>query len=184
MELVERDVELAALSELLEAARTGAGGLAMLEAPAGQGKTALLRALRDRAKELGIRAVTSTGAPLERDFPFGVVRQLFEAEFRAADAARCERLLEGAASMARGVFDAAPDPVEANDVSHAQLNGLFWFAVNLSEEQPLLIVVDDAHWADAPSLRFLGVLARRRGGSAGRGGGCAPARRNPGPSRI
>jgi DNA-binding CsgD family transcriptional regulator len=161
MELVERDAELATLSELLEAARSGAGALAMLEAPAGQGKTALLRAVRDRAKESGMRVVSATASPLERDFPFGVVRQLFEAEFRAGSPERLEQLLAGAASMASGVFDTAPDPVAANDVSHAQLNGLFWFTVNLSDEQPLLLVVDDAHWADAPSLRFLAALARR-----------------------
>src|ERR687898_606293 len=161
MGLVEREVELATLSELLEAARTGAGGLAMIEAPAGQGKTALLRAVRERAKELGLRVLTATGSPLERDFPFGVVRQLLEAEIRGSAPDRLEQLLTGAAGMARGVFDAEPDPVAANDVSHAQLNGLFWLTVNLSEQEPLLLVVDDAHWADAPSLRFLAVLARR-----------------------
>ena len=161
MDLVERDAELASLTELLEEARSGAGGLALVEAPAGQGKTALLRALRERAKGLGMRVVTATGGSLERDFPFGVVRQLFEGEFRHADPDRVERLLAGAGSMARIVFDAAPNPETANDVSHAQLNGLFWFTVNLSEEQPLVLVVDDAHWSDGPSLRFLGVLARR-----------------------
>jgi hypothetical protein len=161
MELVEREAELSTLSELLETARSGAGALAMLEAPAGQGKTALLRAARDRAKQLGMRVVSATGSPLERDFPFGVVRQLFEADFRSSSTERLDQLLAGAASLASGVFDAAPDADMANDVSHAQLNGLFWFTVNLSEEQPLLVVVDDAHWADAPSLRFLTVLARR-----------------------
>ena len=108
-----------------------------------------------------MRVVTGTGSPLERDFPFGVVRQLFEAELRGAAPERVDQLLTGAASMASSVFDTAADPVAANDVSYAQLNGLFWFMVNLSEEQPLLLVVDDAHWADAPSLRFVDVLARR-----------------------
>lgn len=161
MVLVERDVELASLEELLHAARTGAGGLALLEAPAGQGKTALLRAVRDLGKALGMKVLTATGAPLERDFPFGIVRQLFEADFRSAQPERLQRLLAGAASMARGVFEAAPDPGLVTDVSHAQLNGLFWLTVNLGEEQPLLLVVDDAHWADAPSMRFLDVLLRR-----------------------
>ena len=161
MDLIERDGELATLSELLEAARSGAGGLAMLEAAAGQGKTALLRALRDQSAELGLKFLVGTGSPLERDFPFGLVRQLFEAEVRGSAPDRRQRLFAGASGMAMGVFDSAPDPGEATDVSHAQLNGLFWFTVNLSEEQPLLIVVDDAHWADAPSLRFLDVLARR-----------------------
>jgi len=161
MELVERDAELGAVREALEDARAGMGALVVLEAPAGQGKTALLRASREQGRALGMRVLSATGAALERDFPFGVVRQLLEGEFRSSDPERAERLLEGAATQARGVFEAAPDPDTATDVSLAQLNGLFWFTVNLSEEQPLLLVVDDAHWADGPSLRFLDVLARR-----------------------
>lgn len=161
MDLIEREPELAALDTLLETARAGAGALLMLEAPAGQGKTALLRELRERGRGLGMKVLTGTAARLERDFPFGVVPQLFEAEFRGADAALADRLLTGAASQARGVFEATPDPASATDVSLAQLNGLFWFTVNVSEEQSLPLVVDDAHWADAPSLRFLDVLARR-----------------------
>ena len=38
---------------------------------------------------------------------------------------------------------------------------MYWLCANLAAEQPLLVVVDDAHWADAPSLRFLDALARR-----------------------
>ncbi|MFP5364158.1 MAG: helix-turn-helix transcriptional regulator [Thermoleophilia bacterium] len=160
VDLVERDGELAELDALLSAAGAGAGALLMLEGPAGQGKTALLRELRARGRERATKVLTAVGAPLERDFPFGVVRQLFEAELRGSDPQRSELLLRGAASLAAGVFETTPDP-GSTDVSLAQLNGLFWFTVNLSEEQPLLLVIDDAHWADAPSLRFLDVLARR-----------------------
>src|SRR5918994_7999003 len=110
MGLVEREVELATLSELLEAARTGAGGLAMIEAPAGQGKTALLRAVRERAKELGLRVLTATGSPLERDFPFGVVRQLLEAEIRGSAPDRLEERFSGAGGRGGGGFSPAHAP--------------------------------------------------------------------------
>lgn len=80
MDLIEPDAELAALDSLLEAAR--AGGFLLLEAPAGQGKTALLHELRDRARSREMKVLSATAARLERDFPVGVVRQLFEAEFR------------------------------------------------------------------------------------------------------
>ena len=43
----------------------------------------------------------------------------------------------------------------------AGLHGLYWMTVNLAERRPLLLAVDDAHWADEPSLRFLGYLLRR-----------------------
>jgi DNA-binding CsgD family transcriptional regulator len=46
------------------------------------------------------------------------------------------------------------------------LHGLFWLVSNLAERDPLMLVVDDAHWADPPSLRFLAYLARRLSGLA------------------
>ena len=47
------------------------------------------------------------------------------------------------------------------DASFATLHGLYWLVAALAESEPLLLVVDDAHWADAPSLRFVDFLARR-----------------------
>ena len=43
----------------------------------------------------------------------------------------------------------------------AALHGLYWLAANTAARQPLLIAVDDAHWADMPSLRWLAYLAVR-----------------------
>ena len=103
---------------------------------------------------------------LEREFGFGVVRQLFEA--LAADPARGPAALAGAAAPAASVFgalDGAGAGAGAGDAagvaSFAALHGLFWLASNLAAEQPLLLAVDDLHWCDRPSLRFLAYLARR-----------------------
>ena len=41
------------------------------------------------------------------------------------------------------------------------MHGLYWLTVNLADAQPLLVTVDDAHWADVASLRWLIYLARR-----------------------
>lgn len=158
--LLERAAELEGLAAQLGAARAAAGSVALLEAPAGQGKTALLRVLRAEAAAAGLRVLTATGAPLERDFAFGIVRQLFDAELHAADAARRERLFAGAAAHAEPVFATAPT-ADQDDPAHSTVYGLYWLAANLAAEQPLLLVIDDAHWADAPSLRFLDALARR-----------------------
>ena len=102
-------------------------------------------------------------AHLEREFAFGVVRQLFEPVL--ADGRARERLLAGAAAPAAPVFEAvAPPGAGAGDGSFAALHGLYWLALNLADERPLLLVVDDLHWCDAPSLRFLaylGAAARR-----------------------
>src|SRR3984957_4123786 len=41
------------------------------------------------------------------------------------------------------------------------MHGLYWLTADLAERAPLLLAVDDAHWSDAMSLRFLQYLARR-----------------------
>ena len=41
------------------------------------------------------------------------------------------------------------------------MHGLYWLVANLAARQPLVLAVDDAHWADAPSLRWLAHLAAR-----------------------
>jgi DNA-binding CsgD family transcriptional regulator len=55
---------------------------------------------------------------------------------------------------------AAGGPV-APDPSFAVLHGLYWLCANLAAERPLALVVDDAHWTDGASLRFLAFLLPR-----------------------
>ena len=46
------------------------------------------------------------------------------------------------------------------------LHGLYWLTANLAAERPLLVLVDDIHWADLASLRWLAYLAQRLDGLA------------------
>ena len=45
--------------------------------------------------------------------------------------------------------------------SFAILHGLYWLAANAAFHQPTLLAIDDLHWADTPSLRWLLYLTRR-----------------------
>jgi DNA-binding NarL/FixJ family response regulator len=155
-ELVERDREVASLVALLAAAPQGEGRVAWIEGPAGIGKSALLAEARRRAGEAGAEVLAARGSELEREFPFGVVRQLFEE--LVADPERRERMLAGAAAPAAAVFGALDGD---GDASFAALHGLFWVALNLATERPLVLAIDDLHWCDRPSLRFVAYLARR-----------------------
>ena len=165
--LLERNEELARIESALAAARTGRGTFLVIEGPAGMGKTALLAAARTAAADGGMRVLRSRGAELERDFAFGVVRQLFEPPL--ADASELERadLLQGAAGVAAGLLGlpGAPptdaSPAAGVDPSVALLHGLYWLSANLAAVGPLCLVVDDAHWADATSLRYLAFLLTR-----------------------
>ena len=75
----------------------------LVEGPAGIGKSRLIAELRERAAGGGVRVLAAHGSDLEREFPFGVVRQLFEPLL--AEPAERERLLDGAAAAARPVFE-------------------------------------------------------------------------------
>ena len=140
-ELLEREQELAALRGLLVEARAGQGGVALVKAPPGQGKTALLDALC--ADEEDIRVLRATGAALERDFPFGVVRQL-----------AAPLLAEGRdVGAAQPVLDGTVRPELTLEPHYSALHVLHELAVELAAERPLLIVVDDAHFADPGSVK-------------------------------
>src|SRR4029453_12023043 len=76
--LLERNEELARIESALAEARTGRGRFVVVEGPGGMGKTALLAVARMTAAEGGMRVLRSRGTELERDFAYGVVRQLFE----------------------------------------------------------------------------------------------------------
>jgi DNA-binding CsgD family transcriptional regulator len=155
--LVERDAELARIVDVLESASAGSGSVLLIEGPAGIGKTALADAARAHANRDGMRVLHGRGTEFEREYPFGVVRQCLEPVVRR-DGDR-ERLLRGAAQLAEplllGVADAIDVPLPG------LLHGLYWLVASLADETPVVIVVDDAHWADEPSLRFLSYLARR-----------------------
>src|SRR3954468_508031 len=159
MRLLERDEELRELDLLLdEALDRGRGRLVLIEGPPGIGKTRLLDALRGRARERGAAVVSARASELDRDFPFGVVRQLFEPVVARERA----ELLDGAAARAQRLFEASPSSDAAAESPAVELfHGLYWLLANLAERAPLLLTIDDIHWADAASLRFVQFLAPR-----------------------
>ena len=157
-ELLDRDRELQAVDGLVADAADGEARLVLIEGAAGIGKTRLLSEARRRAEAAGMRALTARGSELEREFAFGVVRQLFEPVL-GRNGER-ELLLAGAAESAEAVFS-APVGEDGGDTSFAALHGLYWLAVNLTAEAPLALVVDDLHWCDRASLRFLAYFSRR-----------------------
>ena len=170
--LLERRDDLRVGEALLYDAREGRGCLLLVEGPAGIGKSAVIGELRSRAISDGCAVLSARGAELERDFSYGVVRQLLEPALAAATPEERRGLLSGAARLAEPAIGELtvgvdPEPSSASpsrDPSFAVLHGLYWLTANLAERSPLLVCVDDAHWADAASLRFLAYLAGRLAG--------------------
>jgi DNA-binding CsgD family transcriptional regulator len=162
--LFEREGELIALKGLLDGVRAGVGRLAIVEGGAGIGKSRLLGETRAIASAGDMRVLTARGGELESDFAFGIVRQLFEPLLAIASAEMRNVILSGPAALAEPLFESEATRFSrqaVGDASFAIQHGLYWLAANLAFDQPTLIVVDDLHWADRPSLRWLDYLARR-----------------------
>ena len=90
--LLEREPELELLERLADEACSGRGRVVVIEGPAGIGKTSLLEVVRSRARERGMTALHARASELDREFPFGVVRQLFERVLARADPERRDAL--------------------------------------------------------------------------------------------
>jgi DNA-binding CsgD family transcriptional regulator len=165
--LLERHAELDALGRRIAAAKVGQGAVAVVLGEAGVGKTRLLEATRGLAEEGGLRVFVARGAELESSFPFGLVRQLLEPPLAGLIDGDREAAFAGAARLARDLFE-HPEfkatPLAEDVATFAALHGLYWLVANLADRGPMALLVDDAHWADPASLRFVDYLARRVSG--------------------
>lgn len=161
MALIEREDELARLDTAISEAISGQGSALLIEGPPGIGKTVLLDHIRDLARSAGVGVLSARAAELESDIGFSVVRTLFTSAVRELSTDDRDVVLAGAARLASGPLglgdDATPAPVELGSAVH----GLYWLCANLADRRPLLLAVDDLHWADEPSLLFLSYIARR-----------------------
>ncbi|HMJ02231.1 MAG TPA: AAA family ATPase, partial [Conexibacter sp.] len=162
--LLERERELAELASMVVTAHAGTGCFAVIEARAGLGKTRLVQAARETGADAGLHVLGARATELERDFPFALVRQLFEPQLATMAEQERDALFEGASGAARGALgltgNGRSDGEPAAD-TFAVLHGLYWLTAALAERQPLLLTIDDAHWADAASLDYLGFLLPR-----------------------
>jgi DNA-binding CsgD family transcriptional regulator len=161
LELLERDTELATVGDLVGDVGRG-GRLLAIEGPPGIGKSALIAEARACAQGAGSEVLSARGSGLERSFSYGVVRQLFEPFLASLPAEERAGLLSGAAALAEQLFDPAQFEADAAaDASLATLHGLYWLAANVAARRPLLLALDDLHWCDLPSLRWLAYLLPR-----------------------
>ena len=160
--LVERAAEMRRIRSVIDAAPRGAGALLVVEGPAGIGKSRLLAEASAHAEHAGLQVLRARGGALERDLAYGAIRLLLERPLAALTEPERGDVLGGAAALAAPALAAAgAEQQSPADREYAVLHGLFWCVSNLAERRPVVLALDDAHWFDAPSLRFLLYLARR-----------------------
>src|SRR5215831_20225297 len=145
-ELLEREAELDVLAALVAQAAGGDGRVGLIEGPPGIGKTRLVAAARQLAAEAGMRCLSARGSPMERAFPFGVVRQLFEPVL-AVGAGQRSKVFTGPASRVERMLAGESEPADGGG-PFAVYHGLYWLTANISATGSLALLVDDLHWGD------------------------------------
>src|SRR6266542_2909353 len=149
--LVGRESEIAAIDRVLDEARSGRTAGLVVAGEAGVGKTALLDDAVARAADFLV--LRTRGVEAEAEVPFAALVELL-----GPVASQVDALPEPQARALRGVFALAGlEQLEATAAAAATLALL----AAAAEDAPLLVLVDDAHWLDAPS-GFAAALAARR----------------------
>jgi len=150
--LIGREAELAAARAAMAEAAVGRGSVLVIAGEPGIGKTALLEALTHAA---GWRVVRTTGVEAEGSVAFATLQGILWPLRSDLD-----QLESGQARLLGGVMNLGP--VEAGTTFAVGAATLALLSV-ASRGQPLLVIVDDAHWADVASQEVLAFVGRRLG---------------------
>jgi DNA-binding CsgD family transcriptional regulator len=153
--LIEREAELGLLGEVVDAAVGGRGGAALIEGEAGIGKTQVLGLVRDRALASGARVLYATADEIETDVPLAAARVLLGRAARGVSP-------DGPARLGLLALDGAlAEPTGPGSRTEEVVHALWWLIVELADERPLVLFLDDAQWADDLTLGLLRMVARR-----------------------
>ncbi|MEU8828366.1 AAA family ATPase [Streptomyces sp. NPDC048636] len=169
--LLERELELGAVDGALtdlcgtrpgEGSGMRIGGVIAFAGPGGVGKTAVLAEMRRRAAARGCTVLSARGGEHEQGAAFHVVRQLFQPVLAATGEEEHRRILGGwydivapAVGLVVSEGGGAPDPQGVRD-------GLDWLVTRYAvEHAPVVMILDDVHWADPESLDWLTRFAPR-----------------------
>jgi hypothetical protein len=153
--LIGRESVLAVAGSVLDDARHGTGQFLMISGEAGIGKTAMLAALVSQAGSapLVLRGLCWEGDGAPPYWPWSQVLQA--SGLPAADLGEAGWLLQRASGSAGPMSAAA-----AGDAQFRLFEAVARCLRRLADGRPVLVVLDDLQWADEPSLRLLGFLAR------------------------
>ena len=165
-QLVGRAEELGSFEQALEEVDLGGAGAIQLVGEPGIGKSRLLAEFAARADAKGRLVLAGSASELERDLPFAVFVDALDEYLRGLDPSRLDQLDEDVLAELAHVFPSlsgrATAPVLALQHeryrTHRAVRALFEL---LAKTRPLILMLDDFHWADSASIELLGALLRR-----------------------
>ncbi|MFF4501407.1 ATP-binding protein [Streptomyces sp. NPDC001401] len=162
--LWERDEEIAAVEQAIDtlcADRSSSGSLLMVRGEAGLGKTALLAETRRIAERRNCTVWSARGGETLRSVPFNVVRQLLQPALVSLMPEEAREYLGDwydIAGPALGLTEPGERQADPQGVCDGLVAGVRRLA---RRDWPLVLLIDDAHWADQETLRWLAAFAER-----------------------
>ncbi|TMK97012.1 MAG: hypothetical protein E6G34_12830 [Actinobacteria bacterium] len=163
--LVGREAELALLERLLDGLPQGRSGAACFWGEPGIGKTALLGEARRRAAARGFRGLSGRAAEFESGVPFAIIVEALERALEELEPVPPGLRADELALLA-GVFRVADGSAMAPPSADAEagqrvLRAMRMLLERLTEKHPLVVTLDDLHWADSASLDLVCRLLHR-----------------------
>ncbi len=170
---VGREQETALLKSRLDSAMQGAGQLVILEGESGIGKTRLAYAALRSAIDAGATVISVTCQPLERKFPFApladsIGRYLHDLPDSAifslphASLAQMAQVIPSLQDRMPGLALPSLETTSSAEENRQRLiEGIVAFVVELARLRPLVLFLDDLHWADQDTLAVVSRLAHR-----------------------
>ncbi len=157
--LVGRSAEFSLLRELLDTVRLGVGRTCLIAGEGGIGKTRLLAEAIDHAGQGGFRVLYGTADQLERDQPFGSIAAALAPVFGSADPDAAA--LADAISGQEGGVRPEASLIGTSDVGFRIVETIVTVLERLAASGPVVLALDDLHWADPSTLRAVRSIARR-----------------------
>jgi DNA-binding CsgD family transcriptional regulator len=159
--LVGRAEERAAVAGALQAFRARPGGIVTVEGEPGIGKSALLAHVAARAAAEGCTVLAARATEFEADLPYALWTDALDAHLAGAGARRLARLGvadPGALATLLPALGEAGEELADRHRTHRALRDLL---ERLAATRPLVLCLDDVHWADPASIDALAALLSR-----------------------
>ncbi len=164
--LVGRDDELGMVEQALSLLQSGRPGVVEITGEPGIGKTRLLDELTRTARRYGCAVARGGGGELERDIPYGAVTDALDPLLAELGSGTLRLVGQAQLAQLAAVFPSLPCPrVDPGPLLRVERYRLFaavrTVLARLSRRRPLVVILDNLHWADGGSVELLGYLLRR-----------------------
>lgn len=175
---IGREAPLRAVIDRLDRAMAGRGTVLLLGGDAGVGKSRLLRELKNEVATREVRVIEGRCSSTESSVPYAPLMDALRFRIERGEGEQAARILGPLRAILTPIFPqlagnnasagvqgrrAGKQPAEAtpDKTSERPFELIFSVLERLAQEEPLLLILEDIHWADPTSLELLHHIAHR-----------------------